>query len=162
GSIADALATTAVSTSLKDTTIYATGLAKVRGHGSADLGTEARGFAGAGGLAVGASFSNARAAPTIATTITGSVVDAGSIQFAAASGQDVAPRVSAFASGSAGALVGVAATEANATNVTSTNALVQTSALKATGQILVAATGTSNQDAEASGIAIGIVAAGSN
>ncbi len=165
GSAATATVGTTVSAYLHNTSIYASGGVALRSLARQQVAAEAEGYAVAGYLAAGASVALAKIEVANSATVTGgSLLDAGSIEVSAVLGpaDSTAPAAAASASGSSGALVGITATEARASNTSSSNALVEASTLRASGLVKVAATGDSSQRATSSGLAVGIVAIGSN
>ena len=165
GSVALATIGTTTSAYFDNAAIYASGGVALRSLSQQQAAAEAEGYAVAGTLAAGASVATARiTAASSATVGGGSLLDAGSIEVSAALGpaSSATPAAKASASGSSGALVGITATEASANNTSSSKALVENSTLRASGLVKVAATGESSQRAGSSGLAVGIVAIGSN
>jgi hypothetical protein len=165
GSVALATVGTTVSAALDNATIYASGAVALRSLAKQQVAAEAEGYALSGTLAAGASVATAKVAVANSATVNGgSLLDAGSIEVSTLLGpaNSAVPAAAASASGSAGALVGITATEAVANNTSSSKVLVEHSTLRATGLVKVAATGDSNQRASSSGLAVGIVAIGSN
>ncbi len=163
GSVAESSVSTTVSGSIENSNIYTSGAITMGSHVQLKADAEAKGFALGGVVAAGASIATANAAATNTASVSGSTLDGGSIAITAnLSPVSGGPAAKAQASGSSGALVGVTATEANATTTGSSIALVQTSALKATGLLKVEAIGNTDQYAFATGKTGGLVAIGSN
>jgi filamentous hemagglutinin family protein len=136
------------------------GAVDVRAEAIAKADTTATGFAVAGLLAAGGSLADSTVSAKVSATIKGgSTITAGSIDVS--TNLNVV-KVKAASSGSAGALVGLSATISNAKNTSSAIALVSGSKLKATGLVNIASTSTTNQEANASGLAVGLIAAGFN
>ena len=93
----------------------------------------------------------------------GSLINAGNVTLAARLAPNTTtPLVVASATGSSGAMVGLTATEARASNNSATRVLAEKSTLAASGIVLVTATSRTSQSASASGLAVGLVAAGAN
>ena len=160
GAVATATIDPTVTATIDNSTIVAAGAAQVLASAKAQASTKAIGVAVAGGLAVGGSG----AVSTIDTTarasiINGSNVTASSIKVGSTSST---PGLTAHAIGAAGALVGLSATVSKAENKAKTYSTVTGSALSATGLINVDANSTTLQTANATGLAVGIVAAGFN
>ena len=125
-----------------------------------EASTDSIGVAVAGGLAVGGSGADTTIATKAkASIINGSNITAGSIKVAALTST---PSAKAKSLGAAGALVGLTATVSTAENKAETLANVTGSTLKATGLVNVDATSSTLQNADASGLAVGFVAAGFN
>ncbi|WP_176250049.1 leukotoxin LktA family filamentous adhesin [Sulfitobacter sp. HGT1] len=125
-----------------------------------EASTDSIGVAVAGGLAVGGSGADTTIATKAkASIINGANITAGSIKVAALTST---PSAKAKSLGAAGALVGLTATVSTAENKAETLANVTGSTLKATGLVNVDATSSTLQNADASGLALGFVAAGFN
>lgn len=148
-----------VTASVTSAQIATSGLSNINASATGSARTEAIGVAVAGGLAVGASAAESEVSSAVATTITGSSIDAGSLTIGS---QVSAGQVRSYAAGAAGALIGVNATVANARNTSGAVTTVTTSGIVAAGAATISATATSNQDAEGTGLAGGLVAAGFN
>jgi hypothetical protein len=148
-----------VTASVSSAQIVTSGLANISASSTGSALTDARGVAVAGGLAVGASAAEAEMSAAVATTVSGSGITAGSLTIGA---QAATGQVKSYAVGAAGALVGVNATVANSRNTSSAAIGVTTSAIGIVGAASIAATSASNQNAEATGIAGGLIAAGFN
>ncbi|WP_170314740.1 leukotoxin LktA family filamentous adhesin [Aquibium carbonis] len=163
GSVAESSVSTTVSGTIENSNIYTSGAITLGSEVQLKADAEAKGFALGGVVAAGASIATAKAAATNTASVSGSTLDGGSIAVTAnLSPMSGGPAAKAQASGSSGALVGVTATEANATTTGASIALVQTSALKATGLLKVEAIGNTDQYAYATGKTGGLVAIGSN
>jgi hypothetical protein len=148
-----------VTASVSSAQIVTSGLANISASSTGSAITDARGVAVAGGLAVGASAAEAEMSANVSTTVSGSGISAGSLNIGA---QAATGQVKSYAVGAAGALVGVNATVANSRNTSSAAIGVTTSAIGIDGAASIAATSASNQNAEATGIAGGLIAAGFN
>ncbi|WP_299742259.1 leukotoxin LktA family filamentous adhesin [Devosia sp.] len=164
GALAEANSTTSVSTSANKATIYALNNARFASQSGGRAEATAQGLALGGLLAAGGSLAKAKVAEAVSTTISGgSLIDAGSVDLAASVAPILStPGVSASASGSSGAFVGLTATEAEATNNSSANVLATGSTLRASGLIRAATQTNTAQLADASGFAFGILAVGAN
>jgi hypothetical protein len=163
GSVADSTVSTTVSGTIENSNIYTSGAISLGSEVQLKTEAEATGFALGGVVAAGASIATANAAATNTATVSGATLDGGSIAISAnLSPVSGGPAAKAEASGSSGALVGVTATEANATTTGTSTALVEASALKATGLLKVEAIGNTDQYAYATGKTGGLVAIGSN
>lgn len=164
GALAEAEATTTVSSMSDGATIYAANETKFDAQSAGRATADAKGLSVGLSVAAGGSLAKARVAEAVSTTIgAGSIIDSGSIVLGASVTPNLAsPAVMARAWGSSGALVGLSATDAQASNTSSANVLASGSALRASGQIRAASLVNSAQHAEAWGLAVGIVAVGSN
>ncbi len=148
-----------------NTAITSTGTVQLTAQATPYANADTFGVA-AGGLAVGASVSSSTASPQVTATAggTGSIITAGSLQVDAAtyvpSGKN---SVSSSAIGSAGALIGISATASTANDTgTVSSSIANKTALFIANEIDVQANGNTDQYAIATGIAVGIVAIGSN
>ncbi|WP_139828319.1 hypothetical protein [Maritimibacter sp. HL-12] len=150
-----------VTASVDSAQIYSSGLTEVNASATGSADTEAVGIAVAGGLAAGASAAESEVASEVSTTVAnGSLIDAVSIAIGTSAGTD---GVNSKATGAAGALVGLNATVTKSLNSTNAVTAVTGSALISTGgTTTVSASNTTNQYANGSGLAAGIVAAGFN
>lgn len=165
GALGDGKVETDVDATVSAASINSTGAVDVSATSLSKADSEAEGVAVAGLGAAGASSTDAEVATTADATVNANaLIDAGSISIAAQSGNaGSGDQVRADSMASAGALVGLNATEASATNTASTNASASNSSLRATsGSVAVTADGSSQQRAQASGLAVGLVAAGAN
>jgi hypothetical protein len=163
GSVAESTVSTIVSGTIQNSNIYTSGAISLGTGIELQTDAEATGYALGGVVAAGASIATANAAATSTATVSGSTLDGGSIAISASlSPVSGGPAAKAQASGSSGALVGVTATEANATTTGTSTALVDTSALTSTGLLKVEAIGNTDQYAFATGKTGGLVAIGSN
>ena len=149
-----------VTASLSSARVFTSGLTSVNASATGSADTSAIGVAVAGGLAAGASDAESEFSASVKTNVDGdTLVNAGEIAF----GTNVSTTLNtAFSSGSAGALVGLNATVATAENNSKAETLVANSALISTGEVSVSATNTTDQTAESSGLAVGLIAAGFN
>ena len=129
---------TSFTASADSATVYATGDFGLAASSAGRASADASGLALAGILAAGGSFAHANVAEQVATHVYGSsLIDAGSITLSAAvTPNTTTPAVSASASGSSGAMVGLTATEAKAVNISGAGTLVEHSALAATGHVM--------------------------
>jgi hypothetical protein len=163
GSLADTDLGVTVATSADSARIYSAAAVSLGAQSGGKASSTADGYA-VGALAAGGSVAHADIDETVTASIGGgSILDAASIALnaiVAPAGTD--PAASAAASGSAGALVGITATEAEATNGSSAVALAQASTLQATGTIAIGSSVETRQYANASGFTVGIIAAGFN
>ena len=165
GALGDGKVETDVDAAVSAASINSTGAVGVSATSLSKADSEAEGVAVAGLGAAGASSADAEVATTADASVdANALIDAGSISIAAQSGNaGSGDQVRADSMASAGALVGLNATEASATNAASTNASASGSSLRAAaGTVSVTADGTSQQRAKASGLAVGFVAAGAN
>ena len=163
GSVADSTVSTTVSGTIENSNIFTSGAISLGSEVQLKTDAEAEGFALGGVVAAGASIATANAAATNTATVSGTTLDGGSIAISAnLSPVSGGPAAKAQASGSSGALVGVTATEANATTTGFSIALVEESVLEATGLLKVEAIGNTDQYAYATGKTGGLVAIGSN
>jgi hypothetical protein len=164
GGVAEANTTTAVDVTADNASIYAVGDVLLSGAAAGTASADAKGFALAGYVAAGGSLAHASVGEQVNTHLFGgSLINAGSITLAARLAQGTTtPLVSASATGSAGAMVGLTATEAKAANNSKAAVLAEKSTLSASGAVLINAASRTSQSASASGLAIGVVAAGSN
>ncbi|WP_322865055.1 leukotoxin LktA family filamentous adhesin [Aquicoccus sp. G2-2] len=153
-----------VTATIDHATLIVTNAVNAFANAAAKASTSATGVAVAGGLAVGASDADSTVGKvnrddTKVAIVNGSDITAGSITLTATT---TTGGVTADAIGAAGALVGLNATVSNAKNHSSTIATVDGSTLNASGMVTVGANSTTRQTAKASGLAVGIVAAGFN
>ena len=145
---------------LSNSNVYTSSAVTISAEAIARAETEATGFAVAGILAAGGSIAESTVGAQVAASITGaSIVDAGSINVLA---RLTTPLVKAASTGSAGALVGLSATISKAKTNSTAIALVSGATLKAIGLVNLDVQSSTNQDADASGLAVGFVAAGFN
>ncbi|MGV8831596.1 MAG: leukotoxin LktA family filamentous adhesin [Devosia sp.] len=162
---ATALVSPTVTANIDGAKIYTTGVISARAEANSAANASSWGISLAGGLAAGGSFADAKITNNIGTTVSnGVVLDGGSVDIAALFAPSVAgtPNVTAAATGTAGAFIGVNATEANAVNLAQTHALFSASKITATGAVAIRAVNTTSQYADATGIVGGLLAAGSN
>jgi hypothetical protein len=164
GVFADAEATPTAAASIGDNAaIAATGPVTVTAEDTPTTSAQALGVAVAGGVGLGAAVSQAHAGGTTSSTLgNGVVIAAGSLQVEA-DRSPAAGRPTAWASstaGTGGILVGVNATISTATSDGNVLATTGTANLLVGGDITVAAANTSDQSANAFGIAAGALALG--
>ncbi|AWB50708.1 hypothetical protein HYN69_17915 (plasmid) [Gemmobacter aquarius] len=139
---------------------FVSGVVSVTANFTGAATSEATGIAGAGGLAVAASEADSSLGATLLATITGTaVIDAQQLDVIATA---IVNNLRAKASGSSGALVGVNATSASARNTNRTEAVLSAGSVTVTGDAGIEANSSGEARAEASGLAVGIVAAGFN
>ncbi len=149
-----------VTATIDNSTLIVTNAANVFANAVTEASTSSIGVAVAGGLAVGASAADSTIGAQVkASIVNGSDVSAGSVKVGATTSTR---GVTAKSIGAAGALVGVNATVSTATNKATTIATVNDSTLNIDGLVDVDAHSTTDQNADASGLAVGFVAAGFN
>ncbi|WP_380052864.1 leukotoxin LktA family filamentous adhesin [Falsihalocynthiibacter sp. SS001] len=152
--------TPTVSALIDSSNLWSTGEIKAEADADAEVETSSYGVSVSGGLAVGASDAESHVGAIVSAKIqNNTTLNAGSIMVS--SDLDTA-KAKSYALGAAGALVGVSATNAESTNTSSSIASVSGGNLTASGTMSVTANSIGDQDAYATGIAAGIVAAGSN
>src|SRR6185437_13126271 len=161
GATATATVTPTVSATALDATIFASGAVLFDASATNSAVTDAEGVAIAGGIASGGSLAQSTVAALVTADVGGSTVTAGSLGIDATVGW-TGSGVSADATGSSGAFIGINATEANAYNNSQALASAEASSFALTGAMSVDAESTTNQSADASGLAVGVVAVGGN
>ncbi|NRB17225.1 MAG: leukotoxin LktA family filamentous adhesin [Rhodobacteraceae bacterium] len=160
GAVATATIDPTVTATIDNSVLTASNAVQVLVSAAAKVSTKATGVAVSGGLAVGGSGADSTVGTVAkASIINGSDITAASIKVGAGS---TTAGVIAKSFGASGALVGLTATVSTAENNAKTIANVSGSKLNATGLVNIDATSFTNQDANASGLAVGIVAAGFN
>ena len=163
--VATATVDPTVKAGISGASITAGGAVLVAAEADETAAVNATGVVIAIGGAAGASVADASVAAQVSTDVSGATVSAGSIELdsylhhAPASG----PFVTASANGSSGALfIGIDATEASASDASHVTTTATNSGLTATGALTAQAVGITSQSAQATGLAVGIVAAGFN
>ena len=140
--------------------LQSTGIVLMAASALNGASAHSQGFAGAAGLAIGATIATAELAGSVGATVAnGAAITAGSLQVKSAFASQ---GVSAYASGSSGALIGVNATLATVRDGQSAQTSITNSAIEATGAIEAQATGETHTAAEAYGKVGGLIAAGAN
>ncbi|MFK5996957.1 MAG: hypothetical protein QM492_02485 [Rhodobacterales bacterium] len=158
GSIADVAPI--VTATVTHSAIYTAGLIAISSSSTGAADTKAEGYAVAGILAAGGSLADATIGGHATTTInSGSTIDGGSINIGATSNTGT---VKSNATGSSGALVGLSATISHAKSKVEARTAVSSSTITASGNATFTSLANSNQKAEASGSAGGLIAAGFN
>lgn len=160
GAVALGDVTTAVSTEMNDAQIYTTAAISGAADATNSATTDSGGAALSGGLAAGVSMSHSTLGVTVTNQVHGgSVLDGGSVTIGSAI---LGGTNDAEATAVAGALVGLAGSDAQSINTSSAQTLVSGSAITASGVVNVTAASATNQSADATGYVFGIAALGSN
>ncbi len=161
GSLATATATPSITVSATNATVDADDI-RIKGQATESADASAWGLALSGILSVGASEASATIRPDVEVTTEGSTFDAGSLTIDADVLKPSGHAAQAEATGASGAFVGINATVASATNQATALARMTGGSVTATGLVSVLSNITTDQDADASGIAGGVVAVGAN
>ncbi|WP_417269807.1 leukotoxin LktA family filamentous adhesin [Celeribacter sp.] len=160
GAVALGDVTTAVSTEMKDATIYASGAISSDAAAVNSATTDAGGASLSGGLAAGVSLAHSTLRASVKNDVHGnSVLDGGSVSIDSSIAGGTAD---ADAAAVAGALVGLAGSDAKSKNLSSALTDVRDSGITATGAVNITANSNTKQSSDATGYVFGIAALGSN
>ena len=160
GAVSDGNVVTAVATEMNNAKIYTSSAINSMASADSAATTDATGLSISGGLAVGVSLSDSKLNVTVSNTVEGgSVLDGGSVFV----GSEITrSRTDSDALAAAGALVGVAGSDAESDNISSAMTSVSGSTINSGGQVSITAETSTDQTSKASGLAFGLIAAGSN
>ncbi|KEO60051.1 hypothetical protein DT23_14725 [Thioclava indica] len=160
GAVSLADVTTSVGTEMNDAKIYTNNAITNTVSAANSATTDSGGASLSGGLAAGVSLSHSTLKVTLANDVhNGSVLDGGSVTLGTAITKG---RADADAIAVAGALVGLAGSDAKSVNASSAQTLVSDSTIKANGAVNVTANSSTNQTTAAKGYVGGLAAFGSN
>ncbi len=160
GAVADGGVVTTVATEMNNAEIYTAGAISSMASANSAATTDATGVSISGGLAAGVSLSESALDVSVSNTVQGgSVLDGGSVSI----GSEITRgRTDSDALAAAGALVGIAGSDAESDNTSSAITSVSGSTINSAGQVSITAATSTEQTSKSSGIAIGLIAAGSN
>lgn len=160
GAVALGDVTTTVATEMNDAKIYTNNAIKGTAIATNKATTVAGGASLSGGLAAGVSLAHSTLGVTVATDVYGnSVLDGGTVTL----GSTITGGTNkADAKAVAGALVGIAGSDAKSKNQSSAQTNVRDSGINATGAVNITANSATKQIADATGYVVGIAALGSN
>ncbi|MEX1660830.1 leukotoxin LktA family filamentous adhesin [Thioclava sp. 15-R06ZXC-3] len=160
GAVSTGNVTTTVATEMNAAQIYTSGAIASTVSANNSASTDAGGAALSGGLAAGVSLAHSTLKATLANDVHGgSVLDGGSVNIATTitGGSNTADAVAV-----AGALVGLAGSDAQSLNDSKAETNVSGSTINASGLVEIKANSTTHQTADATGYVFGIAALGSN
>jgi len=160
GAVALGDVTTTVATEISDASIYSNGAITSTAVATNSATTDAGGAALSGTLAAGVSLAHSTLEVTVGNDVyDNSVLDGGSVTLGATIAQGTNK---ADAAAVAGALVGLAGSDAKSTNQSSAQTNVRDSGINASGVVNITANSATKQTADATGYVFGIAALGSN
>ncbi|SEK85157.1 hypothetical protein SAMN04488032_107109 [Pacificibacter marinus] len=160
GAVALGDVTTTVATKMNDAAIYTNNAITSTAKATNSASTDAGGAALAGALAAGVSLAHSTLGVTVANDVYGnSILDGGTVTLGSsiAAGTNTADAVAV-----AGALVGLAGSDAKSKNQSSAQTNIKDSNINATGLVNITANSATKQTADATGYVFGIAALGSN
>ena len=160
GAVADGDVVTTVATEMNNANIYTANAINSMASSNSAATTDSTGVSISGGLAAGVSLAESKLDVTVSNNVLGgSVLDGGSVSI----GSEITRgRNDSDALAAAGALVGVAGSDAESDNTSSAITTVSGSTINSGGQVSITAATSTEQTSKSSGLAIGLIAAGSN
>ena len=161
GAVADGSVVTTVATEMNNADIYTTNAINSMASSNGAATTDSTGVSISGGLAAGVSLAESKLDVTVSNDVLGgSVLDGGSVSI----GSEITRgKNDSDALAAAGALVGVAGSDAESDNTSSAMTTVSGSTINSGGQVSITAATSTEQTSKSSGFVIGgLIAAGSN